>query len=452
MIQKILIANRGEIAMRVIRACRELGIATVAVYSQADRDCLHVRLAQEAICIGEAPSRSSYLNVPAIVSAMEITNVDAVHPGYGFLSENAHFVEICREHNVTFIGPSPEAIRKMGDKAVARATMKNAGVPVIPGSEGTVTDERQALKTAESIGFPVLIKASAGGGGKGMRIAHDREALLASFRAAQAEAQAAFGNNEVYMERYLDDARHIEVQVLADRHGNTLHLGERECSIQRRYQKLIEETPSPALTEALRKRMCKAAVLAARAVDYEGAGTVEFILNGQGEFYFMEMNTRIQVEHPITEMVTGVDLVKEQIRIASGEKLAFRQKDIRATGHAIECRINAEDPDNKFMPSPGTVSMFCCPGGPGVRVDTHLYQDYPIPPYYDSLIAKLIAYDESRPACIARMRRALREFVVEGIKTTIPFHQKVLEHECFAKGQYSTKFVESQLLCQDKKG
>jgi len=446
MFQKILIANRGEIAVRVIRACREMGIATVAVYSQADRDCLHVRLANEAICIGEAPSRSSYLNVSAIVSAMETTNVDAVHPGYGFLSENARFVEICREHNVTFIGPSPEAIRRMGDKAVARQTMKSAGVPVIPGSEGTVTDETKALKTAESIGYPVLIKASAGGGGKGMRIAHDREGLLAGFRAAQAEAQGAFGNNEVYMERYLDDARHIEVQVLADRHGNTLHLGERECSIQRRYQKLIEETPSPALTEALRKRMCKAAVLAAKAVDYEGAGTVEFILNGQGEFYFMEMNTRIQVEHPITEMVTGVDLVKEQLRIASGEKLAFRQKDIRTTGHAIECRINAEDPNNKFMPSPGTISRLCCPGGPGIRVDTHLYQDYAVPPYYDSLIAKLIAYDESREACIARMQRALREFAVEGVKTTIPFHQKVLEHECFARGQYSTKFVENRLL------
>lgn len=446
MFQKILIANRGEIAVRVIRACKEMGIATVGVYSEADRNSLHVRLADEAICIGRAPSKDSYLNIPAIVSAVEITNVDAIHPGYGFLSENAHFVEICREHNVIFIGPSPDAIRRMGDKAVARETMKNAGVPVIPGSEGTVANETQAVKIAESIGYPVLIKASAGGGGKGMRIAHNQENLLTGFRAAQAEAQAAFGNNEVYIERFLDDARHIEVQVLADRHGNTLHLGERECSIQRRYQKLIEETPSPALTEVMRKRMCKAAVLAAKAANYEGAGTIEFILDGRGEFYFMEMNTRIQVEHPITEMVTGVDLVKEQIRVAAGERLVLSQKDIQATGHAIECRINAEDPSNGFMPSPGTINRLCCPGGPGVRVDTHVYQDYTIPTYYDSLIAKLIAHDESRATCIARMQRALREFAVEGIKTTIPFHQRVLAHECFAMGRYSTKFVEDNMV------
>ena len=446
MFQKILVANRGEIAVRIIRACKEMGIDTVAVYSQADRDCLHVRLADEAVCVGDGPSRSSYLHVPAIIGAMETKDVDAVHPGYGFLSENAGFIEICREHSIAFIGPSPEAVRRMGDKAVARETMKNAGVPVIPGSEGTVTNETEALKIAARIGYPVLIKASAGGGGKGMRITHDRENLRAGFLAAQAEAQAAFGNDEVYMERFLDDARHIEVQVLADQHGNTVHLGERECSIQRRYQKLIEETPSPALTEPLRKRMCKAAVLAAEAVDYEGAGTVEFILDGGGEFYFMEMNTRIQVEHPITEMVTGVDLVKEQIRVASGEKLGFRQRDIKATGHAIECRINAEDPDNQFMPSPGTISGFCCPGGPGIRVDTHLYQDYTIPAYYDSLIAKLIAYDETREACIARMKRALREFSVEGIRTTIPFHQQVLGHDGFIKGEYSTKFVEKKLL------
>lgn len=446
MFEKILIANRGEIAVRVIRACKEMGIATVAVFSEADRSCLHVRLADEAICIGRAPSRESYLNIPAIISAVEVANVDAVHPGYGFLSENAHFVEICRENNITFIGPSPEAIRKMGDKAVARETMKNARVPVVPGSEGTVTTETQAQKVAESVGYPILIKAAAGGGGKGMRIAHSPDEVLAGFRAAQAEAQAAFGNGEVYMERFLDDAHHIEVQVLADRHGNTLHLGERECSIQRRYQKLIEEAPSPALTETLRKRMCKAAVLAAEATNYESAGTVEFILNGQGEFYFMEMNTRVQVEHPITEMITGVDIVKEQIRIAAGEKLSFAQRDIKAKGHAIECRINAEDPDNKFMPCPGTVSKLFCPGGPGIRVDTHLYQDYTIPSCYDSLIAKLIAYDDDRDACISRMQRALREFTVEGVKTTIPFHQRVLDHADFVEGRYTTKFVETRLL------
>jgi acetyl-CoA carboxylase biotin carboxylase subunit len=446
MFEKVLIANRGEIAVRVIRACKEMGIATVGVYSEADRDSLHVRLADEAVCIGKAPSRESYLSIPAIISAVEITNVDAVHPGYGFLSENAHFVEICRDSNVTFIGPSPEAIRKMGDKAIARETMKNAGVPVVPGSEGIVTDETEAQEIAKNIGYPVLIKASAGGGGKGMRIAHNRDGLLAGFRAAQAEALAAFGNDQVYMERFIDDARHIEVQVLADRHGHTFHLQERECSIQRRHQKLIEEAPSPALTKILRKRMCKAATLAAEAADYEGAGTVEFILDDRGEFHFMEMNTRIQVEHPITEMITGVDLVKEQVRIAAGEELAFRQKDINAKGHAIECRINAEDPDNGFMPSPGTVSGLFGPGGPGIRLDTHLYQDYAITTYYDSLIAKLIAYDENRDACIARLRRALQEFVVDGIRTTVPFHRRVLEHERFVKGQYSTKFVEDNLL------
>lgn len=446
MFDKVLIANRGEIALRIIRACKDLGVRTVAVYSEADRDCLHARFAHEAVCIGKAPSKESYLNIPAIISAAENMDVDAIHPGYGFLSENAHFVEICRENSITFIGPSPEAIRKMGDKAVARETMKNAGVRVVPGSEGVITDEAEAQRIAHEIGYPVLIKASAGGGGKGMRIAHDKEGVIVGFRAAQAEALAAFGNDEVYIERFIDNARHIEVQVLADRHGHTLHLLDRECSIQRRHQKLIEEAPSPALNEPIRKRMCKVAVLAAEAVDYEGAGTVEFILDERGEFYFMEMNTRIQVEHPITEAITGVDLIREQIRIAAGEKLGFRQKDVKGRGHAIECRVNAEDPEMGFRPSPGTVSKLFYPGGPGVRLDTHLYQGYTVPTYYDSLIAKLIAYDEDRDACIARMQRALREFTIEGIKTTISFHQRVLEHECFKRGQYSTQFVEEQLF------
>jgi acetyl-CoA carboxylase biotin carboxylase subunit len=445
MFDKVLIANRGEIALRVIRACKELGVGTVAVYSEADSDCLHTRLADEAICIGRAPSKESYLNIPAIISATEVMDVDAIHPGYGFMSENAHFVEICRESNIAFIGPSPEAISKMGDKAVARETMQSAGVPVVPGSEGVVADEAEALKIARTIGYPVLIKASAGGGGKGMRIANDEDTLVAGYHSAQAEAQAAFGNDAVYIERFINDARHIEVQVLADRCGHTLHLFERECSIQRRHQKLIEEAPSPALDEELRGQMCKAAVLAARAAAYEGAGTVEFILEESGAFYFMEMNTRIQVEHPITEMITGVDLVKEQIRIAAGEPLSFGQGDIQARGHAIECRINAEDPDQDFRPAPGRVTELVLPGGPGVRVDTHLYKDYSIPPHYDSLIAKLIAYDDNRDACIARMQRALPEFVIGGIKTTIPFHQRVLEHDAFRSGRYSTKFIERYL-------
>jgi acetyl-CoA carboxylase, biotin carboxylase subunit len=442
---KVLIANRGEIALRVIRACKELGVSTVAVYSEADRECLHVQFADEAVCIGKAPSKESYLNIPSIISAVESRDVDAIHPGYGFMSENAHFVEICRENNITFIGPSPEAIRKMGDKAVARETMQRAGVPVVPGSEGVIKNEIQAQKIADKIGYPVLIKASAGGGGKGMRIAHDKEGVLAGFRAAQSEALAAFGNDEVYMERFIDDARHIEVQVMADRHGKTLHLLERECSIQRRHQKLIEEAPSPALDDTLRQRMCAVAVLAAKAADYEGAGTVEFILDEQGEFYFMEMNTRIQVEHPITEMITGVDLVKLQIRVAAGEQIAFRQQDIKCKGHAIECRINAEDPDNDFRPSSGRISELFYPGGPGVRLDTHMFKEYTIPHHYDSLIAKLIAHDDNRDACIARIQRALEEFMIGGIKTTIPFHQRVLQHEKFKSGRYSTKFIEKHL-------
>lgn len=441
MFSKILIANRGEIALRIIRACKEMGIRTVAVYSEADRNSLHAQFADEAVCIGKPQSKESYLNIPAIISAAEVTDAEAIHPGYGFLSENTHFAQICESSKITFIGPSPEAISRMGDKSVARETMKKAKVPVVPGSEGVIKDEKEAIKAAEKIGYPVMIKASAGGGGKGMRIAPDKEGLISGFHMARNEAQAAFGNNEIYIERYIDEARHIEIQILADKFGNTIHLRERECSIQRRHQKLIEETPSPAISEKLREKMGKAAVQAARAVDYFSAGTVEFILDKQGDFYFMEMNTRIQVEHPITEMITGVDLVKEQICIAAGQRLTYQQPDISCKGHSIECRINAEDPDNNFMPSPGEVTEYHPPGGPGVRIDSHLYKGYIIPPYYDSLIAKLIVHAEDRNSAIIRMRRALEEFIIEGIKTTIPFHLKVLNHEGFQKGEYSTNEV-----------
>ena len=445
MFSKILIANRGEIALRVIRACKEMGIKTVAVYSEADANSLHVRFADEALCIGKSQSKESYLNIPAIMSAAEITDVEAIHPGYGFLSENTHFVEICESCKITFIGPPPEAIAKMGDKSVARETMKKARIPVVPGSEGVIKDEKEVIKVAEKIGYPVMIKASAGGGGKGMRIAHNRESLISGFHMAKNEAQAAFGNNEVYIEKYIDEARHIEVQVLADKFGNTIHVRERECSIQRRHQKLIEETPSPAINERLRDKMGKVAIKAAKAVNYFSAGTVEFILDKEGNFYFMEMNTRIQVEHPITEMITGVDLVKEQIRIAAGQKLAYQQQNISCNSHSIECRINAEDPDNNFMPSPGKVTFYSPSGGIGVRVDSHLYAGYSIPPYYDSLIAKLIVHADDRKQAIARMRRALGEFIIEGIKTTIPFHLKVLNHDDFQRGKYSTKFIEDKL-------
>ncbi|MBU2504835.1 MAG: acetyl-CoA carboxylase biotin carboxylase subunit, partial [Candidatus Omnitrophica bacterium] len=439
-------ANRGEIALRIIRACKEMGIKTVAVYSEADKDSLHVRFADEAVCIGKPQSKESYLNIPAIISAAEITDVEAIHPGYGFLSENTHFVEICESCKITFIGPPPEAIAKMGDKSVARETMKKARIPVVPGSEGVIKDEKEVIKVAEKIGYPVMIKASAGGGGKGMRIAHNRESLISGFHMAKNEAQAAFGNNEVYIEKYIDEARHIEVQVLADKSGNTIHVRERECSIQRRHQKLIEETPSPAINEKLRDKMGKIAIKAAKAVNYFSTGTVEFILDKEGNFYFMEMNTRIQVEHPITEMITGVDLVKEQIRIAAGQRLAYQQQDISCNSHSIECRINAEDPDNNFMPSPGKVTFYSPLGGIGVRVDSHLYAGYSIPPYYDSLIAKLIVHADDRKQAIARMRRALGEFIIEGIKTTIPFHLKVLNHGDFQRGEYSTKFIEKKLM------
>ena len=423
-----------------------MGIRTVAVYSKADQDSLHVLFADEAVCIGKAQSKESYLNIPAIISAAEVTDVEAIHPGYGFLSENAHFAEICEACKITFIGPQPEAISRMGDKSVARETMKQAGVPIVPGSDGPVKDEEESIKVAEKIGYPVMIKASAGGGGKGMRIAHNKESLISGFHMARSEAQAAFGNKEVYIEKYIDEARHIEMQVLADKFGNTIHLRERECSIQRRYQKLIEETPSPAINNRLRERMGEAAIRAVKEVGYFSAGTVEFILDKQGNFYFMEMNTRIQVEHPITEMITGVDLIKEQIRVAAGKRLAYQQKDITCRSHSIECRINAEDPDNNFIPSPGKVTEYHSPGGPGVRVDSHLYKGYTIPPYYDSLIAKIIVHAEDRKSAILRMKRALEEYIIEGIKTTIPFHLKVLDNGDFQKGEYSTKFIEEKLM------
>jgi len=400
----------------------------------------------------KAKSSESYLNIPAIISAAEVADVDAIHPGYGFLSERAHFAEICESCNITFIGHPPLAITKMGDKSVAKDTMRQAKVSTVPGSNGVVKNEQDAIKIAEKIGYPVMIKASAGGGGKGMRIAHNRPSLVSSLQMAQTEAQAAFGNNEVYIEKYIDGARHIEVQILADKFGNTIHLRERECSIQRRHQKLLEETPSPAVNNKTREKMGEVAIRAAKAVGYHSAGTVEFILDKDGSFYFMEMNTRIQVEHPITEMITGVDLVKEQIRVAAGEKLKLAQKDISCNGHAIECRINAEDPDNNFMPSPGKVTMYHPPGGFGVRVDSHLYTGYSVPPYYDSLIAKLIVHADDRRQAIARMRRALGEFIVEGMKTTIPFHLKVLDNPDFQKGEYSTKFIEEKLINPERVG
>jgi acetyl-CoA carboxylase biotin carboxylase subunit len=441
MFKKILIANRGEIAMRVIWACKELGIPTVAVYSEADRDALHVRFADEAICIGPAPSAKSYLNIPAIISAAEITNVDAIHPGYGFLAENAYFAEVCEACNIKFIGPRPETIKLMGDKAQARAAMKAAGMPITPGFDGVIETEEEALRIAAEIGFPVIIKASAGGGGRGMRIVRSRDELLTSLPAAQHEAEVAFNNPAVYIEKYIEVARHIEIQVLGDAFGNVVHLGERECSIQRRHQKLIEESPSPALTPALRQAMGAAAVNACREIGYVSAGTMEFLLDEEKNFYFMEMNTRIQVEHPVTELVTNTDLVREQILIAAGQKLEFEQRDIGFNGHAIECRINAESPTT-YAPSPGLITTLNLPGGPGVRIDTAAYPGWFVPPHYDSLIAKLIVHHRSRDLAIARMRRALEAFIVEGIETSIPLDQRILADADFQAGNMSTKFME----------
>ncbi|MED3562897.1 acetyl-CoA carboxylase biotin carboxylase subunit [Bacillus xiapuensis] len=443
MIKKLLIANRGEIAVRIIRACREMGIETVAVFSEADREALHVQLADEAYCIGPTSSKDSYLNFTNIISVAKLTACDAIHPGYGFLAENAAFAELCRDCNITFVGPSPEAITKMGTKDIARETMREAGVPIVPGSTGIIQDIDEALELVEKIHYPVIIKATAGGGGKGIRIAKNEQELIKGINITQQEALTAFGNPGVYIEKYIEDFRHVEIQVLADNYGNTIHLGERDCSIQRRLQKLLEETPSPALDGEIRDEMGNAAVKAAKAVDYSGAGTVEFIYDYRNrKFYFMEMNTRIQVEHPVTELVTGTDLIKEQIRVASGEKLSLKQQDVTFTGWAIECRINAENPEKNFMPSPGKIHMYLPPGGLGVRVDSAAYPGYSIPPYYDSMIAKVITYGNTREEAIARMKRALSEFVVEGIHTTIPFHLKLLEHEKFVEGQFNTKFLE----------
>lgn len=446
MFEKILIANRGEIAVRIIRACRELGIGTVAIYSEADRESLHVLLADEAYCVGPAPSAQSYLNIPNIMSTAVLAGVDAIHPGYGYLSEQAHFAEICASHGIKFIGPSAESISRMGDKAAAKETVRAAGVPVIPGSEGPVSDEKEALAIADEIGYPVLIKAAAGGGGMGMRVVFDRNEFSSAFQVARSEAQAAFGNPDVYIEKAIEMPRHVEIQVLADEHGNIVHLGERECSIQRRHQKIVEESPSPAVTPELRQAMGEAAVNAARAVGYANAGTVEFLLDAHGNFYFLEMNTRIQVEHPVTEAVTGIDLVKQQIRIAAGEPLPFTQDDIKWTGHAIECRINAEDPDRNFMPSPGRISLIHPPSGPGVRFDTGVYSGAMVSPYYDPMFAKLIVHGNDREEAIARARAALQELVVEGIQTNIDFHLRVMDDEAFQRGELSTDFIERRNL------
>jgi acetyl-CoA carboxylase, biotin carboxylase subunit len=439
--RKILIANRGEIALRVVRACKELGIKTVAVFSEADRESLAVRYADEDVCIGPPPSRESYLNVPRILAAAEITGADAIHPGYGFLAENAEFSEICRRSEITFIGPTPEQIRLMGDKAAARRTMVKVGVPVVPGTDA-ISDPGQALEEARRIGFPVLIKAAAGGGGKGMRVAQGVDDFERQFSMARNEASAAFGDDTVYIEKYLARPRHVEFQILGDQHGRVVHLNERDCSVQRRHQKLIEEAPSPALTDEIRAAMGDAAVRGAQAIDYVGAGTIEFLLDEDGSFYFMEMNTRIQVEHPVTEMCTGFDLIKEQIRAAAGLELSVPPGEIQLRGHAIECRINAEDPDRGFAPSPGTVHTFHAPGGMGVRVDSHVYSGYRVPPFYDSLLAKLIVHAHTREEAIARMRQALSSFVVEGVHTTIPFLLKVMEHPDFMAGRIDTKFLE----------
>ncbi|HVG43488.1 MAG TPA: acetyl-CoA carboxylase biotin carboxylase subunit [Longimicrobium sp.] len=444
MFRKVLIANRGEIALRVIRACRELGIRTVAVYSEADRESLHVRFADEDVCIGPPAARESYLNIPRIIAAAEITGADAIHPGYGFLAENAEFSEICERSELTFIGPTPQQIRLMGDKAAARRTMKEVGVPIVPGTDA-IGDPDEALAEAREIGFPVLIKAAAGGGGKGMRVAQDADDFERQYSMARNEASAAFGDDTVYVEKYLSRTRHIEFQILGDRHGRVAHLGERDCSIQRRHQKLIEEAPSPALSPELRLAMGDAAVRGAAAIDYVGAGTIEMLLNEDGSFYFMEMNTRIQVEHPVTEMCTGVDLVREQIRAAAGLPLTLPDHVIQLRGHAIECRINAEDPARNFAPSPGTIATFHPPGGPGVRVDTHMYAGYRVPPFYDSLLMKLIVHAATRDEAIARMRRALAETVIEGVHTTIPFLQAVMDHPAFMAGEVDTRFLERMM-------
>jgi acetyl-CoA carboxylase biotin carboxylase subunit len=451
MFNKVLIANRGEIALRIICACRELGIKTVAVYSEADENSLHVRFADEDVCIGPARSLDSYLNVPAIISAAEITGADAIHPGYGFLSESAYLAEVCEACHIKFIGPYPNVIRLMGDKARARRAMKKAGVPVLPGSDGPVQAEDQAIKVAGELGYPVIIKAVAGGGGRGMRVVRNAGELPNAFRTAMREAEAAFGVGDVYLEKYVERPRHIEIQVLGDHHGNVVHLGERECSIQRRHQKLIEEAPSVALTEKQRRKLGSTVVDAAKAVQYSNAGTFEFLMDPSGHFYFLEANTRLQVEHPVTEFITGVDIVKEQILVAAGRRLSFRQNDIEFKGHSIECRINAEDPDT-FVPSPGVIHAFSVPGGPGVRVDTYAHSECTVSPYYDSLIAKIITYGRDRTEALARMRRTLEMTVVEGIKTSIPLHLRVLSDPDFIAGKFDTSFMERYMPEKKKAG
>ena len=439
-IKKILIANRGEIALRIIRTCREMGIQTVAVYSDADADSLHVRFADEAVCIGPGQSKESYLNIPRIIAAAEITNADAVHPGYGFLAENAEFSDICKESKLIFIGPDAAMINAMGNKSFAKETMRAAGVPVVPGSGGVVETVEEAKKLAEEIGVPIMIKASAGGGGKGMRIVKSLDEVEKAFQTASSEAEIAFGNGDVYIEKFVENPRHVEIQVLGDKFGNIIHLGERDCSVQRRHQKLIEESPSPIVDEDLRQRMGEAAILGAKSVNYLGAGTVEFLVDKNKDFYFMEMNTRIQVEHPVTEEITGFDLIQAQIKVADGEEIKLKK--VKFKGHSIECRINAEDPDNGFRPSPGIVTAFHVPGGHGVRVDTHCYSGYRIPPFYDSMIGKLIVVGKDRDEAVRKMSRALDEFIIEGVKTTIPFHQKIMSNKKFLSNNYDTSFIE----------
>ncbi|HMC89871.1 MAG TPA: acetyl-CoA carboxylase biotin carboxylase subunit [Gemmataceae bacterium] len=442
MFQRILVANRGEIALRVIRACRDLGMEVVAVFSEADRDAPYLALADEAICIGPAPAVDSYLNIPRIISAAEIADVEAIHPGYGFLSENPHFAEVCRSCRIEFIGPPHEAMRRLGNKNEARKLAKEAGVPVVPGSEGLIQTDAEALKLAHALGFPVLIKAAAGGGGRGMRVAHNNISLQSGLNAARQEAEKAFKDGSVYLEKYIEQPRHVEVQILADGHGNIVHLWERDCSLQRRHQKLVEESPAPNLPESLRRDICQAALRLARAAGYQNAGTCEFLVDKQNRFYFIEVNARIQVEHPVTELVTGIDLVREQIRIAAGEALPFKQEDIPHRGVAIECRINAEDPAADFRPSPGLITRWQVPGGPGVRLDTHVVAGYRVPPNYDSLIAKLLVFQPTRLTALACMRRALAEFVVEGVRTTIPLHREIFNHSSFIEGQVDTMFIE----------
>ena len=442
MFSKILIANRGEVAVRIIRACKEMDIKTVAVYSESDAQSLHARLADEAVCIGSNRPSESYLNIPAIISAAEITDVDAVHPGYGFQAENAHFAEICESCDISFIGPTPETMRLLGDKMAARQTMQKIGIPVIPGSSNIIKTKEEALRVAKKLRYPVIIKASAGGGGKGMRVCHNDVRLVSSFTTAQQEAEAAFGNPSVYIEKYIERPKHIEVQLLADKSGHIIHFGERDCTIQRRHQKLIEESPSPAIDSKLRKKVGEMAVKIGKACNYINAGTVEFLLDRYNNFYFLEVNTRIQVEHPVTEMVTGIDMVKEQIKIAFGKKLSYKQDDIKIKGAAIECRINAENAEKNFMPNPGKIEIFIAPGGPGIRVDSHAYSGYSIPPYYDSMIAKLISYGQNRQEAIKIMKRSLDEFLIEPIKTTIPFHKHVMNDMLFLRGDFTTDYVD----------